>query len=142
VRAAHYFRAMQVQVAVICDAATESYGKLNLLGAFDVIYAQQFPWTTPPYAVALRMTFNPADEGSRKLRINLVDEDGKLAMPSMDLAVEVKIPEESHFVNYNFIIVQPLTFERAGHYSVDIAFDGRQEASIPLMVKLLSRPAV
>lgn len=132
---------MQVQVAVICDAATESYGKLNLLGAFDVIYAHQFPWTGPPCSIALRMTFNPADEGPHKLRINLVDADGKLVMPSTDLAVEVQIPEDNHFVNYNFIIVQSLSFDRPGHYSVDVAFDGRQEASIPLLVKpLSSRP--
>jgi hypothetical protein len=129
---------MQVQVAVICDAATESYGKLNLLGAFDVINAHQFPWVGPPCSIALRMSFNHADEGSHKLRINLVDDDGKLVMPGMDLAVEVKIPEGNHFVNYNFIVVQQLSFERPGYYSIDVAFDGRQEASIPLLVKAVS----
>ncbi len=129
---------MQIQVAVICDAATESYGKLNLLGAFDVINAHQFPWTGPPCSIALRMTFDPADEGAHKLRISLVDDDGKLVMPAIDLSVEVKVPDESHFVNYNFIIVQQLSFEQPGHYSVDVAFDGRQEASIPLLVKSVS----
>ena len=126
---------MQVQVAVICDAATESYGKLNLLGAFDVINAHQFPWVGPPCSIALRMSFNHADDGPHKLRINLVDDDGKLVMPSVDMAVEVKIPDDSHFVNYNFIVVQQLSFERPGYYSFDVAFDGRQEASIPLLVK-------
>src|SRR5882724_744372 len=115
---------MQVQVAVICDAATESYGKLNLLGAFDVINAHQFPWVGPPCSIALRMTFNTADEGPHKLQINLVDDDGKRVMPSIDLAVEVKIPEDNHFVNYNFIVVQQLSFERPGYYAVDITFDG------------------
>ena len=30
---------MTIQVAVLCDAATEYNGKLNLLGTFDTIYA-------------------------------------------------------------------------------------------------------
>jgi hypothetical protein len=30
---------MNIQVAVLCDAATEDNGKLNLLGAFDTIFA-------------------------------------------------------------------------------------------------------
>ena len=31
---------MNIQVAVLCDAATDDNGKLNLLGAFDTIYAR------------------------------------------------------------------------------------------------------
>jgi hypothetical protein len=127
---------MQIQVAVICDAATESYGKLNLLGAFDAIHAQKFPWMHPQCSIALRVTFSQVEEGAHKLRLNLVDEDGKLVMPSIDLAVEVKMPEDSHFVTCNFIIgIQQLKFEKPGHYSIDIALDGRQEAGIPLFVK-------
>jgi hypothetical protein len=34
---------MNIQVAVLCDAATDDNGKLNLLGAFDTIYAPQLP---------------------------------------------------------------------------------------------------
>ena len=36
---------MNIQVAVLCDAATDDNGKLNLLGAFDTIYTQQLPST-------------------------------------------------------------------------------------------------
>ena len=32
---------MNIQVAVLCDAATDENGKLNLLGAFDTIYTQK-----------------------------------------------------------------------------------------------------
>jgi hypothetical protein len=127
---------MHIQVAVICDAATETYGKLNLLGAFDAIHAQKLPWTHPQCAIALRVTFGQVEEGAHKLRLNLVDEDGKLIMPSIDLAVEVKMPEDNHFVTCNFILgIQQLKFEKPGHYSIDIALDGRQEAAIPLLVK-------
>ena len=76
------------------------------------------------------------EEGGHKLRLNLVDEDGQPVMPSVDLAVDVKMPEDNHFVTCNLIIgIQQLKFEQPGHYSIDVAFDGRQEASIPLLVK-------
>lgn len=127
---------MHIQVAVICDAATDTHGKLNLLGAFDTIFAHQLPWQHPQCAIALRVTFNQVEEGAHKLRLNLVDEDGKLVMPSIDLTVQVKVPEDNHFVTCNFIVgIQQLKFEQPGHYSIDVALDGRQEAAIPLHVK-------
>ncbi len=58
---------MNIQVAVLCDAANEDNGKLNLLGAFDTIYAPQMPAVHPQCSVALRVTFMSGDEGARKL---------------------------------------------------------------------------
>jgi hypothetical protein len=54
---------MNIQVAVLCDAATDDNGKLNLLGSFDTIYAPQLPAVHPQCAVALRVTFMSGDEG-------------------------------------------------------------------------------
>ena len=48
---------MNIQVAVLCDAATDDNGKLNLLGAFDTIYTQQLPAIHPQCSIALRVTF-------------------------------------------------------------------------------------
>ncbi len=129
---------MDIQIAVACDAATESNGKLNLLGAFDAIHAQQLPVVHPQCSVALRMTFNKVEEGAHKLRFSFGDEDGKSIMPGIDLPFEVRLAEDTHFLTTNFIVsIQQLRFEKAGHYSIDVAVDGRQEAAIPLVVKLL-----
>ena len=49
---------MNIQVAVLCDAATDDNGKLNLLGAFDTIYTQQLPAVHPQCSIALRVTFS------------------------------------------------------------------------------------
>ena len=68
---------MNIQVAVLCDAATDDNGKLNLLGAFDTIFAAQLPAVHPQCAVALRVTFMSGDEGARKLRHNFVNADGR-----------------------------------------------------------------
>src|SRR5512141_2240732 len=74
-------RRMNIQVAVLCDAATDEHGKLNLLGAFDTIYTQQLPAVHPQCSIALRVTFAHQDEGNHQLRLNFVDADGRSIMP-------------------------------------------------------------
>ena len=137
---------MNIQIAVLCDAATESGGKLNLLGAFDAIYTPQLPTPNQPAihaqcSIALRMTFNNVEEGAHNLRLNFVDEDGKIIMPSIPLPIQVAVPPDTHFVTRNFIVnIQQLKFEKPGLYSIDIALDGRQEISIPLLIKHIAAP--
>ena len=130
---------MNIQVAVLCDAANESNGKLNLLGAFDAIYAGQLPAIHPQCSIALRMTFSNVEEGAHVLRITFVDEDGQSIMPGIDLPIEVELPPDTHFMTRNLIVsFQQLKFDKPCLYSADVALDGRQEASIPLQVLLLS----
>src|SRR3954464_1624177 len=124
---------MNIQTAVLCDAATEHGGKLNLLGAFDAIHAQQLPVLHPQCAIALRMTFTDAEEGSHTLRLTFMDEDGQSIMRGIDVPVTVAIPADAHFATSNIIVnIQQLKFDRPGLYSVDISMDGKQEGSIPL----------
>src|SRR5262245_4237908 len=132
---------MNIQIAVLCDAATDYGGKLNILGTFDTIITRQLPAFHPQCSVALRITFSKIEEGSHKLKMNFVDEDGKLVMPSIDIPVDVSIPPELNFLVRNFIInIQQLKFEHAGQYAIDVAIDGRQETSIPLLVKQQGPP--
>ena len=127
---------MDIQVAVLCDAATDYKGKLNLLGTFNSIQTRDLPSNYPQCSIVLRVVFKRVEEGSHKLRINFVDEDGKFVMPSIELPFEVSVPENDSFAYRNFILnIQRLKFEKFGQHAVDIAIDGRQEASIPLEVK-------
>ena len=127
---------MNVQIAALCDAATDYGGKLNLLGTFDTIMTQKLPAVHPQCSIALRIVFNRIEEGSHKLKVNFVDEDGRLVMPSIDLSAEVIFPPDASFLARNFIInIQQLKFEKPGQYAIGIAMDGRQESSIPLQVR-------
>ena len=127
---------MNVQIAVLCDAATDYAGKLNLLGTFDTVVTQQLPAVHPQCSVALRIVFSKVEEGQHKVKMNFVDEDGRFVMPSIDIPVDVMLPPDANFVARNFLInIQQLKFEKPGQYAIDIAVDGRQETSIPLQVK-------
>lgn len=132
---------MNIQVAVLCDASTEDNGKLNLLGSFDTIYAPQMPAVHQQCAVALRVTFQPGDEGTRKLTLNFINADGRAIMKGIEMPVLVALPDEAHFLTRNFIItIHQLKFDEPGLYSVDVRLDDQPQASIPLLVKLVERP--
>jgi hypothetical protein len=127
---------MNIQTAVLCDAATDDNGKLNLLGAFDTIYTRELPAIHPQCAVALRVTFLAGDEGKRQLKLNFVDADGRAIMPPIEIPVEVALPDDMHFGTRNFIInIQQLKFETPGLFSMDVSLDGQLQANIPLLVK-------
>lgn len=131
---------MDIQIAVLCDAATDNNGKLNILGTFDTIYTSQLPATHPQCSIAVRMTFNKVEDGTHTVKLNFVDEDGKSVMPPIEIPVEVAVPDETIFLSRNFIVnIQKLKFDKEGLYSIDIAVDGRQEGSIPLLVKIPPR---
>ena len=126
---------MNIQVAVLCDAATDDNGKLNLLGAFDTIY-QQLPAIHPQCSIALRVTFFNGDEGKHNLQLNFVDADGRSIAKFPPLPVEVALPEDMHFGTRNFIVnLQQLKFDNPGLYSIDLSLDGQPQASIPLLVR-------
>ncbi|HTQ51651.1 MAG TPA: hypothetical protein VMJ12_13135 [Candidatus Acidoferrales bacterium] len=132
---------MIVQVAVLCDAATQdSNSKLSVLGAFDTVFASQMPAVQPQCAVALRATFAAEDEGQHKLALNFINADGRSIMPPIEIPLTVRLPEDTHFISLNFVVnIQQLQFPAAGLYSVDIRLDGKSQTSIPLQVKLIPR---
>jgi len=119
---------MDIQVAVLCDYAADYQGKLCVQGAFDTLFARQFPVIHPMCSLALRLCMLPEDKGDHKLGISIVDEDGVALDPERmpivgDLKVE--LPEGVSFFTRNLIMnFQGLKFEKAGVYSVDVTFDG------------------
>ena len=127
---------MDIQIAALCDAATDSHGKLNILGTFDTINAGQMPAVHPQCSIALRLVFSKMEEGQKEMKLTFVDEDGKLVMPGIDIPVDVQVPDDTSFISRNFIInIQQLRFERAGLYGIDIAVAGHHIGSIPLLVR-------
>jgi hypothetical protein len=87
----------------------------QLLGAFDTIYAPQMPAVHPQCAVALRVTFMPGDEGTRKLKLNFINADGRAIMQGIEMPVPVALPDDAHFLTRNFIVnIQQLKFAEPG----------------------------
>lgn len=127
---------MEIQVATLCDAATDYNAKLCILGAFDTIGVAQLPAEHPQCSVALRLIFTDVDSGKHKLTVRMIDADGATVKPvEIESTFEVRMPENLFFFSRNLVIgLQRLKFEKTGQYSIDVAVDDEIKARIPLQV--------
>ena len=126
---------MNVEIIALCDAATDQNGKLNILGAFDTIFAKSLPVVHPQCAVALRLRFQRIEQGNHKITLHLVDEDGNLVIPSIDADLH-QASQKQDSASVNLVLnIQKLKLEKYGLYAVNLAVDGRQEASVPFYVR-------
>ena len=127
---------MEILVAALCDAATEENGKLNILGTFDTICVPNLPAVHRQCVIALRMLFSKAEEGRHRVTLSAGDDDGKPLLPAIEIPVDVAIPDDAIHLSRNLIVsIQSLKFDRAGHFAINIAINGRQRGSIPLSVR-------
>jgi len=127
---------MQIEIFALCDAATADLGKLNMLGAFDTIWVAKTPAVHPQCTIALRVRFEKIEQGEHKVAVHFVDIDGKNVIPPAQGAITINFSEEQSSGSANLILnLQGLKLERAGEYSIDLAIDGQQKASLPLFVK-------
>jgi hypothetical protein len=127
---------MRVELLALCDAATTHAGKLNMLGVFDTIYAREIPVAHPTCAIAIRLRWERIEANEQhRIRLQFVDEDGHEVMPTWEGAIQVQsLPERSSVATDMTLNLQRIQFNAYGQYAIDLAIDGRLEASLPLYV--------
>src|SRR5579884_1675106 len=129
---------MKLEIFALCDAATDQNGKLNILGAFDTIFAPQLPLLYQNCSVAAKMRWEKSEEGRRSIRISFCDPDGHPVIPPLDAPIEVRVPDNPHDIGTsatNFVItIQQITLERAGEHEIDLSLDGETHGTLPLYV--------
>ena len=132
---------MDVEAFLLCDAATDQFGKLNVLGAFDGIAGPTTPLVHPQFSVALRIRFKKSELANHPFRINIIDADGKSILPRpFDGNVNVNIQGDSEFAVVNLIVnFRDTKFDSFGGYSIDLTMDGKQRGSLPLFVRPIPR---
>lgn len=127
---------MQIEIFSLCDAATADFGKLSILGAFDAIGAVKTPTVHPQCAIALRVRFSRIEKGEHKVAVSFIDIDGKNVIPPAQGVITMNFSEEQGSGSANLILnIQGLKLEKFGEYSIDLAIDGQQKASLPFFVK-------
>lgn len=129
---------MDIQIATLCDFASDYNGKLVISGTFDTLAARAVPVVHPSCALALRFCFTQEDAGRHKLSINIINEDGEPLDPKnmpIEPEFDVKLPENVPFLTRNMVMnLQGLKFEATGIYSIDIGCDGELLVRLPLRV--------
>ncbi len=131
---------MNIQVAVLCDSATEYQNRLCILGIFDTIRTHQLPATKPQCSIALQILWTKIEEGSHTIKIRFMDDDGNPTLKPINSSVEVIIPPKSSFVSTNHILnIQQLKFTKTGNYLIVIDIDGKMATEIQLQVLLIEQ---
>jgi hypothetical protein len=127
---------MNVDVFTLCDFAQNTPGnKMNIVGTFNRIFARQIPAVHPLCALAVLMRFQQIEQGTKNIRVSIIDSDGRPVVPILEAQLNVQIsPNESDASVPLAVVIQQISLPSYGEYSVDLAVDGRQEASIPLYV--------
>ena len=117
---------INIEAFLLCDAATEQQGKLNVLGAFDIIWTKKVPAIHPSCAIVVRIRFQKT--GDHKVRIDVNDKDERQIIPGLDgnLSVNVKDDIGSAIVNFT-LHLQRLRFENYGKYFVVLTIDNKIE---------------
>jgi len=127
---------MQIEVFSLCDAATVEGGKLNILGAFDTIMAVKTPVTHPHCTVALRFRFQSIEGNAHKISVKFVDVDGEHVIPPANGVIKINFANEQRSGSANLVLnLQGLKLAKFGEYSIDLAVNGKNSASLPLFVR-------
>jgi hypothetical protein len=130
---------MKVELFTVSDFAADYGGKLSVVGVFDTLFAKQTPFAHPHWCVAVKFRFDKIEEGQKRLRLSISDVDGKPVLPAVDTVIAATIPNGHSSSTVNLVVnIGGVRFDAFGEYSVDIAVDGRQEASIPLYVRQIA----
>lgn len=127
---------MNIEAFMICDAATDQQGKLNVLGAFDTIMSHKFPLAYPAITIALRIRFFYEENGNHKIKICVLNEDGKEIAPTAEGNMHVAMPRTEQWSVSNLILtLQNASFEHRGDYSVNLEVDGKEVSVVAIHVR-------
>ena len=133
---------MKIEAFVLCDAATDQRGKLNVLGVFDSIYAKKVPAVHPSCAVALRVRFERIEGPDHSIKISIIDQDGGPIGPGLEGNISLRFRDSADSAFANLVLnIQRLKLENYGKYRIDLAVDKKLEASLPLYLAQLPEQA-
>lgn len=126
---------MVTEVFVMCDGANDSHGKLNILGAFDMIVAGEFPFVHAHCTIALRLRYDRTDGQESMIRLVLQNAAGDAVLTSIDTTVK-RVASANPTASANLIVnINALRFEKPDDYSIMLQVDGMPAAIIPLYVR-------
>jgi hypothetical protein len=132
---------MNADFAFVCDFA-EATSKINALGiGFDTIYAAQLPVRHPHFSLVLQLRSSASEAGQKRIQVSLFDEDGKDVIPPIQGQFNLPRAEgRLHSVGRFVMEFNSVEFKGYGQYTVSVAVEGIEVASIPFRVAQAPKP--
>jgi hypothetical protein len=126
---------MHVDIFTLCDFAQESGGKLTIVGAFDTVFARQFPAVHPYMCLAMRLRFYIHEEGSHPIKIEFAGPDGSEVLRPIEGELSVFDFTGSSRVAHSVFNFVSTPIEREGTIGITLSVDGREALTSPLYVR-------
>lgn len=128
--------AFKVPLALLADSANVSQeGKLNILGIFENIRCEQFPFRLPSLSLVFSVIGDSGDVGKpHELKVDFVNADGK-SLLKVEGKVQFNQPAPGMKPKVNQIInINGLPIEGSGSHEFKIIINNEERASIPVDV--------
>lgn len=127
---------MKVEIFALCDAATDQGGRLNILGAFDMVGAP-LPMALPQCSIALRLRYSIHEHGNHMLGLIFENNDGIPLVPKLESHIDIPVPPSDRTSNaMNLVLnMQRLKLEHEGEYHIRLRMDDEELAQIPFWVR-------
>jgi len=126
---------MTTDIFTLCDFAQESDGKLTVVGAFDTIYARQFPAVHPFMCLAMRVRFFIHESGTHQMKIAFAAPDGSDAAGPIEGQLSVGDFAGSSRVVHSVFNFVNTPMSREGTIGITLTIDGREVLTSPLYVR-------
>jgi hypothetical protein len=127
---------MKIELLALADFAADYGGKLTVVGLFDTIFARQMPAVHPHCCLAVKLRFDKEEEGQKRLRLAICDDDGKLVLPAMEIPIQVSMPPDAETNTIQVVAnIAGMKIESFGEHSIDLELDGRHQGSSPLFAR-------
>lgn len=126
---------MDLQIATLCDAATEYGDQLCLLGTFDTIEADTFPVSRKHSAYVIQVRWSREEQGHHTVELSFANGKGEKTLDPLSSSVQVDVPAGREFAVTNFIVnLENLSFSQPGLYRASVTADSQLLGSVDLQV--------
>ncbi len=136
---------MDLDLGVVCDHAYIGDGaKFYILGEFHNINTSKFPTTHPRMSLALRIIGRRTEGLEHKLKLLLVDEDGKGILPPFEAEIKFGEPGPGMAGRIQAQVALELggiAFPHEGDYRFDVFVDGHLLGGVQLQLVKRDPPA-
>jgi hypothetical protein len=129
---------MKVDIFCICDFAQPGeQGKLNIIGIFDSLIAENLPAIHGLFAIAIKLRVNDVSEISqKKFKISFLAPDKTPIAPDIESVISTPLNPNVSQTNIQFVALIPhLNLPQFGEYSVVLQIDEQRVASTHLYLR-------
>jgi hypothetical protein len=127
---------MIVEIATLCEAATDQGGRLNLLGAFDRLEAP-LPLVLQQCAAVFRVRYQRSEAVAHTLSLSIESLSGAALVPPLVSRVDFMPfgPDADSAIVNMILNMHRLRIEKEGKYLLRLRIDQIEAALLPLYVR-------